>query len=216
VPNLSYRIAAPILSGGGGILPSLMQIIRPDDPEPVQLRLSVLTGGQPGKTNGHHIRVVPVPSGVRGLLADRDPRLAVAAQERIDILARVERAIRFAIATGWRAGRALKVQRDSRGRSDLSVAEPFVAAWMVDEDAIFFPDLWSEVVAHDPQSVRKRWVQRLVNTTGPTVATIGITAVVPETDARWKARALATDAYWCSVRKLRTEFLDLDATEEAA
>ena len=41
VRDLSYRTVAPILTGRRGILPSLMQIIRPDDPDPLQLRLSV-------------------------------------------------------------------------------------------------------------------------------------------------------------------------------
>jgi CRISPR system Cascade subunit CasA len=195
LPDLSYRRVAPILTGADDALPSCAQIVRETDPDPVELRLSLLTGGQPGRTRGHHVRTVAIPAAIRGLLAVGDRRLGTASRERIETLGAVEKAVREAIAYGWKANRNVAVH--------TNVITRVTDAWQADEDARFFPDLWAEMDADEPLAARREWLQRLVNLTGPEIVRRGVRFVLGHSDLLWRARVMADRSYDQS-RHLRT------------
>jgi CRISPR system Cascade subunit CasA len=214
VKSLNYFTVAHILTDPS-INPALLQEIRPDDPEPLELRLSVLASeGSRAVGAGYYARVVPVPPPVRGLLARRDASLAMAVRARIEAIGTVRFAIRRAVATASRAGHGTEDKREADINRAIDLADPFVTVWEADEDSRFFPDLWAELSASEPSVVRAAWLKRLVKCSGAEALAFALANVVRGSSTRWQALVLADDAYRRITAKLLPEASE-EGTSEA-
>lgn len=128
--------------------------IQADDPERLLLIARAMVRGQ-GKTEGLHERVVEIPGKVRSRLVDPDDRalLAAVANERIQIVARIDREILNPALCALLQGGPDKARLDDkrarrwRERFDNAV------------DSEFFAYLWEAI--DDADSAQIRWLKRL-------------------------------------------------------
>jgi hypothetical protein len=157
VTNLSFRVISPIVTGDNDISPSLLQEIRDDDPDPVSLKFSVLTGGQPAKSRGYHTRSVFIPRPIRSLLRRRDQTLANASKERIVLLEKVQKAIFVSLMA------AINTLHNASHSTAPGLLNVIRDTWIANEDARFFDDLWSEVLSPGITEARKSWVNRVLS-----------------------------------------------------
>lgn len=128
--------------------------IQRDDPERLLLVAQAMVRGQ-GKTDGLHERVLEIPGHVRSRLADPDEleRLAAAAAQRIQLVAKVDRQILNPALCILLQGGPEKARLDDkrarrwRDRFDAAV------------DAEFFPRLWDAL--DDVEGSEIEWVKLL-------------------------------------------------------
>lgn len=159
--GFDYRLMQRLLFDAA-FQPSIMQEIQPDDPEEgLAIIVCALARGQ-GKTEGYHERVVPIARKVRSLLNRRhaDP-LAKMSGERVMAIGTVRgKVLRPAL---FSLGQGGPDEVDYGSVSSDTAAKPWLARLDQWADATFFPDLWTEAEAAEPDrpALRHAWLKRL-------------------------------------------------------
>ena len=145
--------------------PSLLQETADSDaPEGLSLVARALVRGQ-GKTEGYHERCVPLSRRVRQMLSGSrvtDPA-AEAARRRVELAGEVQyRVLRPALLALFQNGpERIDLRHDASARK----ADPFLATFDHAIDRDFFPRLWEELEADDPDTAgarRAAWVRDLL------------------------------------------------------
>ncbi len=144
--------------------PSLLQEAADNDAaDGLSLVARALARGQ-GKTEGYHERRVPLSRRVRQMLGSRatDPA-AEAARRRVELAGEVQnRVLRPALLALFQNGpERIDLRHDASARK----ADTFLVTFDNEIDRDFFPRLWEELEADDPDTGRARraaWVRDLL------------------------------------------------------
>jgi CRISPR system Cascade subunit CasA len=132
----------------------LLATVQRDDGAPVEIVAAGLARGQ-GKTEGFHLRRIPVPAHARARLVDEaDRQLAEAAdrQER-DAGTMAQRVLRPAVLCAFEKG---PERLDFNAREAAAAAAPFMQEFDAAIDANFFPALWGSL-KEEPDEAERAW-----------------------------------------------------------
>lgn len=151
--GFSYRLLKDILLSGEYVASPAM------DKDGLEedggfLVATTLVRGQ-GKTEGFHHRVVPVPAKAARIFGEpsRREKLALRAQQRVEVAATVQRNVLYP------ALRAL-LSAGSDEQVDSARLRRWTDAFDAAIDDVFFDDLW-DAIDRPPQQARRRWEERL-------------------------------------------------------
>ena len=191
--GFDYRRMVELMFPTDGHPSPLQTPVPTDPPEGLALLARALARGQ-GKTEGYHERLVPLSNRVRSgpAFTATDP-IAMAARNRVAEAGKVKREVlNPALYSLFQNG---PDRIDLRHRESERKAAPFLGAFDREVDRIFFPRLWEEAEAIDPQvgsARRDAWMRELLELAETLL--VQADTVAPKASHRaWKARSAALD-----------------------
>jgi len=154
--GFSYRRVCDLLFGStqrNYRLPLLATVRTPAASRELVLDMAALARGQ-GKTEGFHVRQLPIPSRAASVLEAGNTGLAERARERIkDTGEAVSKCLRPALIALVQKGRA---EIDWKKPSNTALTEPWLGRFDNAIDQLFFPELWNALDSDD-EVARRNW-----------------------------------------------------------
>ncbi|TVR13372.1 MAG: type I-E CRISPR-associated protein Cse1/CasA [Planctomycetota bacterium] len=202
-PGWSYRLLAQVLTEQGTERRFAWgACLRPHatidaDHEPLLVVAQVLIRGQ-GKTEGHHERVVAVPTGLlQKLQTEQRPQIWDLVHQRIEQAGTMQNACLKPAIAALLQGAANDL--DLRSGQASRMLEPWLARFDRAVDAIFFESLWQDVLGvldntMDKETFENKWVKDLFDI-ALTVLDETIAAAPVSSARTWKVQAAAMNRF---------------------